>query len=1717
VTGRFTPVTVLVDPVNTFTEISKDNNKAYTYLIVNGSTLPNLTTSYKDIVITPSPANQGGNANISALIKNEGFPAVQNVKVNFYKGTPGVDGVLIGSQTVPSLNSGDSSSVSIDWTNIPESGERIIYIKVDPDNQITEISKDDNAAFTTLKILSLPDLAISSNSISFSPSAPKDGDTVSINVMVQNKGEQGASNVTVRANEGSTVIGIQTIPSISSNSQASTTFTYDTTGKSGAHQITVVVDPENTITEQSKDNNSAFRTFGVQDANLWLTEQYISPNGDGVKDSTQFFFRLSSSQTVKIAVVNNKGQTVRTFSGSEFNNTTSGNITWDGLDDNGMVVDDGQYQIKIVDVNNNVLGSLLVVVDNNRSPLTDAIGTKYLMNNNLTCMLPDISENYWQWFPDESSIVFSIEYSDSDAPEYPAGVYTVAPDGEDILRLIPRDWTEDNPDYIYYYFHHFLSPDGEKVAFTFWKYDTKNRTSWTELWIVDSDGKNLRLLDKSDNSYYLEEMKWSPDKKYIAYINWRYNSYNNEREIWIINIDTLEKIKIDSSYPYHNPLNYEWSPDSAYVAYVKTTNPSQWVLADELVKSDIQGNKTGIIQFDYPLHRELYWIGNQRIVSEDQYSQLWFFDTSGAGNHIELSDNSHDFILSPDKKNIAFTEYDDKASVKISDDMGNVSIVYESSYIPLLGGEISGVNLSNLVWSYDGKKLAFVDITYKVIEKVKGCPPLYEPHLIVIDISTKGKKAFKVDEARCDYTYECAYSGNPACYIDEGERFESVVSFFQDNIYLLLKDSKGYFLIDSETGERKSYLPIGRWWGLSANLSPLGRYITYYQYVDPSSVCYGRGYQDLWALSSLLNLTADLRVTKEKSAIILKGSAADLNFEGYKLEYADTNNSNVWNQITPPSDTMVLNDVFTTWVPPYEGIFYVRLTVRDKAGNAAVSRKRISWGLSSSITNIYKSHEIFSPNGDGVKDTVALNYTVLEPVHLEFNIYDENNSLIRTFLKEYTTYAVDYITWDGRDENGRIVPDGKYKIKVFDYEFFVEVDSTPPDVGISLKGLRQDFDILTLTGTLEIYTELEGHVVDKNLKNWIVEYGEGDNPQEWYEYISGEDQLVGRDEDGNPVLEPIKDDAIETYFEDDIEWLVGKKLKITSEDFAGNRSTAITDFLEERMALYTWDKNRILLGKDQEGNFVSNSVIYADLAKPGLHILELLETIRLSIVSMNVQYHSNGQWLDSIPVMNPTSGIINLEWDNSSALQEINAVRINAVDILGHEHYSNELFTKKSFEINLCNFTATNSLFEDLELLKIQILSSQDIRYSQWTDYRVFDSKKGDLIPIGTFDITPNPEEIKEGMTYRFKMIGIGISGKEYIGESKPEVYPPEPGECKEFIKLKFSLSVNYKEADCGLISDGKALLSAKIEGFGDVSLRTLSYYIQKPEGLQLLRQFDIAGEGLGSVTIDTLNMPEGSYPVKAVLSYLDLNDNRIKELTATNTLIVDRVLPSPQITYPGKSLVICPVKVSDIKGDWYGISIEGIAIDNTNVKRYELYYGIGENPKQWMPAMTRKYDYIKKAVVDEQIIGYGSKQGKLGVWNLTDIKGTTFSLKLKAIDTVGNVSCYTTNFSVDDLMEISDISTDKSLFSPNGDGVLDDITINYKIDEYATVDVKVFKLLQKDDGSYVLDSTPVRTIVSGLQHLGGTENTTWDGKDDSNNIVSDGYHGIAVYATDSC
>lgn len=489
---------------------------------------------------------------------------------------------------------------------------------------------------------------------------------------------------------------------------------------------------------------------------------------------------------------------------------------------------------------------------------------------------------------------------------------------------------------------------------------------------------------------------------------------------------------------------------------------------------------------------------------------------------------------------------------------------------------------------------------------------------------------------------------------------------------------------------------------------------------------------------------------------------------------------------------------------------------------------------------------------------------------------------------------------------------------------------------------------------------------------------------------------------------------------------------------------------------------------------------------------------------MNVQYWTKDRvWRDVQPLITDlVAGLINIPWDTSNLYQDILAVRIRAVDSLGIQHFSNALTTASIFSIvsPQCStgLSADNSLLEKLSLLKLQVKSGQDNRYPDWTDFKVYDASRDD-VPEGGFSLSPPP--YYPGMSYQIRMQGTGASGNIYNAET---VFPST-------CPIEISLDVDVKEADCGFRSNSvvlKTQITHNKEIFS-ASLKTLKYYINKTEGLQLLRGFNNVQEGL-STTVDTSIFAEGSYPIKAVLAYTEVNSNILIEVTSDITLIVDRVLPAAQIAYPSKSTMICPIKMSDTKSDWYGIHVEGKATDNNQVKRYELSYGTGENPSLWMPATTLTGGQSKA------IVGEGAKQGAFGAWDVTNLKDASLSLKLKVVDAAGNSSCAKTSFSMDTLAEITNVAADKTLFSPNSDGTLDDITVSYRIDEYASTGVKVYKLI-KTEGPEILDSSPVRTIVSDGQHLGGAGNAAWDGKGDSGTVVADGRYGIAVSAADSC
>jgi flagellar hook assembly protein FlgD len=71
----------------------------------------------------------------------------------------------------------------------------------------------------------------------------------------------------------------------------------------------------------------------------------------------------------------------------------------------------------------------------------------------------------------------------------------------------------------------------------------------------------------------------------------------------------------------------------------------------------------------------------------------------------------------------------------------------------------------------------------------------------------------------------------------------------------------------------------------------------------------------------------------------------------------------------------------------------------------------------------------FSPNGDGNREAVTLTASTSEPGSVVATVRDSNGRFLRTWIVA-TAPAASAVTWDGRDEVGSLVPDGRYIVNV---------------------------------------------------------------------------------------------------------------------------------------------------------------------------------------------------------------------------------------------------------------------------------------------------------------------------------------------------------------------------------------------------------------------------------------------------------------------------------------------------------------------------------------------------------------------------------------------------------------------------------------------------------------------------------------------------------------
>jgi hypothetical protein len=98
----------------------------------------------------------------------------------------------------------------------------------------------------------------------------------------------------------------------------------------------------------------------------------------------------------------------------------------------------------------------------------------------------------------------------------------------------------------------------------------------------------------------------------------------------------------------------------------------------------------------------------------------------------------------------------------------------------------------------------------------------------------------------------------------------------------------------------------------------------------------------------------------------------------------------------------------------------------------------------------------FSPNGDDYRDTTRVGFDLSEPASVTFMVVDSEGNEVRRLVSERRLAgdAKHRFTWDGRDDDGKLVGDGTYRMRVVRREESrvinsvkkISVDRRPPQV-----------------------------------------------------------------------------------------------------------------------------------------------------------------------------------------------------------------------------------------------------------------------------------------------------------------------------------------------------------------------------------------------------------------------------------------------------------------------------------------------------------------------------------------------------------------------------------------------------------------------------------------------------------------------------------------------
>lgn len=1065
---------VVLDPVNQVAETDEGNNVGVLDFTVDAPTQADLTFISESLVFLPTPALEGQPFTATLGVRNLSSVATGAFRVALYAADPHTGAVAIGSSTVASLAGSSQTSVSISVPDMPLRGDQRLFAQIDADDQIAEGDEGNNTVVQPLRVLALPDLAISVADVVLSPPLPAPGQSVQARVTVRNLGGQDAQGVKVRLLEGDVASGVPAGADIDAGTLpagASMTLVWNwTLGlNANSRSVSAIVDPEDIVREGSADNNVASLPYDVQDSDFFTSERYISPNGDGVQDAAAIVFRMQQAGPVEVDVINGALYTVRHFSDIALNGDLRGQVLWDGRDDRGRIVPDGDYRI-VAAGGDGHLSDVHVTVDNNHSSLLEAVGTPHGVYGELPTGLVDPR------IPPASGALRDQIFGRWGLNGGPSGVYRTDTVYPGLIPVISIFWldaygTANNAGVLQAQAFAFSHDGSDLVA------ALRGTRDWEPgIWIAKT------AVDQIDAPIILAEFDGVEDLPVLGFADATTVLAGPDRDGMLDAIDVTSHV-VSPLRPLEQefrsggvntivPLGILHATSDSPVAFLPR-DPAKPLIrlqpesveAGEIYEAQVSPSGAAVAVYRRNSERETIELVD---LARGTRSMLASLPSSIA--HGELSGN----VLSVGHLGMGWLS--SRNQLLVMDAATQLLTIHSESGQRLSQRELPSMHRIGAYWLQDRQ------------------PPIPTDPASIFATTFAGLAGEPCTGSFGDAGVERRIFDPARNQLLLGLGEDVAHDVFNEGWNLVLDPGiRTYFSIDADDGgaeviQQGTLLPLqseadqmvypllepclgspaASWPQLilrdGATIRTDGRIQSIDRGVLPESwPQQGAQIQQIWPddartllsngkmFTTLQNLHAVLHARTLGRGIELSGIAADRNFASYHIDWAPIENQSpsTWQALLPSTPDEVVMDEFMTWVPPQPGTFVIRLTVVDKAGNRTSVQATASSFDSSVIDNFSLAPRYFSPNGDGIKDVVVAKYRVRLPATLAIRITDASGAQVRSVDLTYgaADIGAQEFSWDGRNDNGQRVPDARYRLSIDGFAAWVTIDSVAPELG----------------------------------------------------------------------------------------------------------------------------------------------------------------------------------------------------------------------------------------------------------------------------------------------------------------------------------------------------------------------------------------------------------------------------------------------------------------------------------------------------------------------------------------------------------------------------------------------------------------------------------------------------------------------------------------------